>query len=97
MLNYFTGTKTKNLFSLLCEGKGEFIMNKMKKFASIATAVLMTACMAAPMTMSLTASAADVEIALSLPTPLPENSSLQEVCAYQIFAGTYQESTVEGF
>ncbi|MDD7184696.1 MAG: isopeptide-forming domain-containing fimbrial protein, partial [Oscillospiraceae bacterium] len=71
-------------------------MNKMKKFASIATAVLMTACMAAPMTMSLTASAADVEIALSLPTPLPENSSLQEVCAYQIFAGTYQESTVEG-
>ncbi len=33
-------------------------MNKMKKFASIATAVLMTACMAAPMTMSLTSSAA---------------------------------------
>lgn len=71
-------------------------MNKMKKFAGIATAVLMTACMAAPMTMSLTASAANVDISITLPTPLPENSSLQEVFAYQIFAGTYQEPTAEG-
>lgn len=37
-------------------------MNKMKKFASMAAAILMTACVAVPATMSLTASAADIKI-----------------------------------
>ena len=37
-------------------------MNKMKKFASMAAAILMTACVAVPATMSFTASAADITI-----------------------------------
>lgn len=90
-MNYFTGTKTKNLFSLLCEGKGEFIMNKMKKFASIATAVLMTACMAAPMTMSLTASA-QTSATLTVPSGISAES-IRNIKAYQIFTGDYIPAT----
>lgn len=61
-------------------------MNKMKKFASIATAVLMTACMAAPMTMSLTSSAATITI----------NNDLvgHEYEAYQIFEGTLADGVL---
>lgn len=61
-------------------------MNKMKKFASIATAVLMTACMAAPMTMSLTSSAATITI----------NNDLagHEYEAYQIFKGTLADGVL---
>ncbi|MGN1036504.1 MAG: isopeptide-forming domain-containing fimbrial protein, partial [Ruminococcus sp.] len=62
-------------------------MNKMKKFASIATAVLMTACMAAPMTMSLTASAVTTAT-LNPPTGIAADS-ISNVKAYQIFTGDY--------
>ena len=58
-------------------------MNKMKKFASIATAVLMTACMAAPMTMSLNASATSVSIDTSI------DNANHTYTAYQIFTGEY--------
>lgn len=62
-------------------------MNKMKKFASIATAVLMTACMAAPMTMSLTSSAAG-SISIS-------NSATGHTYeAYQIFDGDLSEGVL---
>lgn len=70
-------------------------MNKMKKFASIATAVLMTACMAAPMTMSLNASA--VTTATLTPPAGIEADSIRNVKAYQIFKGDYiQPTTVQG-
>lgn len=61
-------------------------MNKMKKFASIATAVLMTACMAAPMTMSLTSSAATITIKNDLAD--------HEYEAYQIFKGTLADGVL---
>ena len=88
-MNYFTGTK--NLFSLLCEGKGEFIMNKMKKFASIATAVLMTACMAAPMTMSLNASAGTITVGNSF-VGYSSDGATHTYEAYQIFTGSLSTS-----
>ena len=56
-------------------------MNKMKKFASIATAVLMTACMAAPMTMSLNASAKGS-------ITINNSATGHTYEAYQIFKGT---------
>lgn len=62
-------------------------MNKMKKFASIATAVLMTACMAAPMTMSLTASAAG---SISINNSATDHTYV----AYQIFDGDLSEGGV---
>ena len=62
-------------------------MNKIKKFASIATAVLMTACMAAPMTMSLNASAVTTAT-LTTPDGI-EADSISNVKAYQIFTGDY--------
>lgn len=67
-------------------------MNKMKKFASIATAVLMTACMAAPMTMSLTSSAAPVDYSMSLPSGIPSNSSIANLKAVKIFNATYDST-----
>ena len=57
-------------------------MNKMKKFASIATAVLMTACMAAPMTMSLNASA-QTSATLTVPSGISAES-IRNIKAYQI-------------
>ncbi len=68
-------------------------MNKMKKFASIATAVLMTACMAAPMTMSLTASAVTTAT-LTSPSGI-EADSISNIKAYQIFTGDYIPPTTE--
>lgn len=67
-------------------------MNKMKKFASIATAVLMTACMAAPMTMSLTSSAVDVEYNMSLPSGIPTDASIANLKAVKIFDATYDSN-----
>lgn len=69
-------------------------MNKMKKFASIATAVLMTACMAAPMTMSLTSSAVTT-VTLNAPDNLPSDSSISDIKAYQIFTGEYTAAAGE--
>lgn len=69
-------------------------MNKMKKFASIATAVLMTACMAAPMTMSLTSSAATT-VTLNTPNDLPSGSSISDITAYQIFTGEYTAAVAD--
>ena len=66
-------------------------MNKMKKFASIATAVLMTACMAAPMTMSLTASA-QTSATLTVPSGISAES-IRNIKAYQIFTGDYIPAT----
>lgn len=68
-------------------------MNKMKKFASIATAVLMTACMAAPMTMSLTASA-QTSATLTVPDGISAES-IRNIKAYQIFTGDYIPATTD--
>lgn len=69
-------------------------MNKMKKFASMAAAILMTACVAVPATMSLTASAA-TEVTLAEPTGLPTSgtNNITGITAYQIFKGTYDSSS----
>lgn len=69
-------------------------MNKMKKFASMAAAILMTACVAVPTTMSLTASAA-TEVTLAKPaTGLPSGTNeITDIKAYQIFKGTYDSSS----
>lgn len=69
-------------------------MNKMKKFASMAAAILMTACVAVPATMSLTASAA-TEVTLAEPTGLPASgtNNITDITAYQIFKGTYDSSS----
>lgn len=68
-------------------------MNKMKKFASMAAAILMTACVAVPTTMSLTASAA-TEVTLAEPTGLPSGTNeITDIKAYQIFKGTYDSSS----
>lgn len=69
-------------------------MNKMKKFASMAAAILMTACVAVPTTMSLTASAA-TEVTLAEPTGLPTSgtNNITGITAYQIFKGTYDSSS----
>lgn len=69
-------------------------MNKMKKFASMAAAILMTACVAVPATMSLTASAA-TEVTLAEPTGLPASgtNNITGITAYQIFKGTYDSSS----
>lgn len=61
-------------------------MNKMKKFASIATAVLMTACMATPMTMSFTTSAATITI--------NNEATGHTYEAYQIFKGTLSDGVL---
>lgn len=69
-------------------------MNKMKKFASMAAAILMTACVAVPATMSLTASAS-TEVTLATPTGLPASgtNNITGITAYQIFEGTYDSSS----
>lgn len=69
-------------------------MNKMKKFASMAAAILMTACVAVPATMSLTASAA-TEVTLAEPIGLPASgtNNITGITAYQIFEGTYDSSS----
>lgn len=69
-------------------------MNKMKKFASMAAAILMTACVAVPTTMSLTASAETV-VTLAEPTGLPASgtNNITGITAYQIFEGTYDSSS----
>lgn len=69
-------------------------MNKMKKFASMAAAILMTACVAIPTTMSLTASA-ETTVKLGIPTSnLPSGTNkLSNITAYQIFTGDYTTST----
>lgn len=69
-------------------------MNKMKKFASMAAAILMTACVAVPATMSLTASA-ETTVKLGIPTSnLPSGKNeLKNITAYQIFTGDYTIST----
>lgn len=69
-------------------------MNKMKKFASMAAAILMTACVAIPTTMSLTASA-ETTVKLGIPTSnLPSGKNeLKNITAYQIFTGDYTTST----
>lgn len=69
-------------------------MNKMKKFASMAAAILMTACVAVPATMSLTASAETV-VTLAEPTGLPASgtNNITDITAYQIFKGTYDSSS----
>lgn len=69
-------------------------MNKMKKFASMAAAILMTACVAVPATMSLTASA-ETTVKLGIPTSnLPSGKNeLKNITAYQIFTGDYTTST----
>lgn len=70
-------------------------MNKMKKFASMAAAILMTACVAVPATMSLTASAA-TEVTLAGPTGLPSGTNeITDITAYQIFKGDYTAATTE--
>lgn len=68
-------------------------MNKMKKFASMAAAVLMTACVAIPATMSFTALAA-TEVTLAEPTGLPSGANaITDITAYQIFKGTYDSTS----
>lgn len=69
-------------------------MNKMKKFASMAAAILMTACVAIPATMSLTASA-ETTVKLGMPTSnLPSGTNeLKNITAYQIFTGDYTAAT----
>ncbi len=68
-------------------------MNKMKKFASMAAAILMTACVAVPATMSLTASAA-TEVTLAEPTGLPSGTNtISDVKAYKIFDGEYDSTS----
>ena len=70
-------------------------MNKMKKFASMAAAILMTACVAIPATMSFTALAA-TEVTLAEPTGLPSgNNAITDITAYQIFKGDYTAATTE--
>lgn len=70
-------------------------MNKMKKFASMAAAILMTACVAVPTTMSLTASAA-TEVTLAEPKDLPSGTNnITNITAYQIFKGDYTAATTE--
>lgn len=71
-------------------------MNKMKKFASMAAAILMTACVAVPTTMSLTASAA-TEVTLATPTGLPASgtNNITDITAYQIFKGNYKPAITD--
>lgn len=70
-------------------------MNKMKKFASMAAAILMTACVAIPATMSLTASAV-TEVTLAEPTNLPSGTNaITDITAYQIFKGNYIPATTD--
>lgn len=70
-------------------------MNKMKKFASMAAAILMTACVAVPATMSFTALAA-TEVTLAEPTGLPSGTNaITDITAYQIFKGDYTAATTE--
>lgn len=69
-------------------------MNKMKKFASMAAAILMTACVAVPATMSLTASAETVVTLAPPTTGLPSGTNnITGITAYQIFKGTYDSSS----
>lgn len=64
-------------------------MNKMKKFASMAAAVLMTACVAMPFTAS-----AATEVTLAKPAVLPSGTNeITDITAYQIFKGTYDSSS----
>ena len=73
-------------------------MNKMKKFASMAAAILMTACVAIPTTMSLTASAVqEVTLAVDPTTGLPISGTneLSNITAYQIFKGNYIPATTD--
>lgn len=70
-------------------------MNKMKKFASMAAAILMTACVAVPATMSFTALAA-TEVTLAEPTGLPSGTNaITNITAYQIFKGDYTATTTD--
>ncbi len=70
-------------------------MNKMKKFASMAAAILMTACVAVPATMSFTALAA-TEVTLAEPTGLPSGTNaITNITAYQIFKGDYTAATTD--
>lgn len=70
-------------------------MNKMKKFASMAAAILMTACVAIPATMSFTALAA-TEVTLAEPTGLPSGTNaITDITAYQIFKGDYTAATTD--
>lgn len=69
-------------------------MNKMKKFASIAAAVLMTACMAAPMT-SIYSFADDPNgtTTFSMTYTPTDSETISDVKAVKIFTATYENET----
>lgn len=69
----------------------------MKKVASIATAALMTACLAVPMATGLTASAATGDNTITITGYSPDSAGLthSKFAAYQIFAGTYNPAAAD--
>ncbi len=66
-------------------------MKKTRRFAAIAAAAMMTACMAVPMMAVMPASAASGDNSITIQNYNPDNAGLSHssFAAYQVFAGNY--------